>query len=172
MDLVRRALAALLVATGLVALLPVLPMVFGYYSATVLNDSSSTYHSQTTAAPSNLTQFIYCEMTPNTVSFRKNSTISGTYFRCYNNWGTDINVTLQVVDANGLGLGITAGSFAITAGTSSCLNVDITSGSTSGNDLKVVWGATATASDLTAQLQFPATVTVKNGAGNTAANCV
>lgn len=142
----------------LVALLFV-PKVLGWRTATVDSDMAGTYYPQTVGNfPTATAPLLSCEQTSGTtvptaqINITKSTTSTRSYFSCTNNWGSDVTFTITVANAGGTGISLSGASRTISPGQTKCISATITTPNTNGGD--VLYAVAATATDLSATLQF------------------
>lgn len=164
MDGLRRLLALLLFAVGLVGLMPLLPKAVGYTSAVVNNYTAGTFFPVTTP-PGGSARFVYCtqDPDPNTVK-KKNGNHTGNYFRCTNNWGSAVTINFSAV-TGGTSSGITvSGSVNLPAGAQGvCASATITTpGGAGGSAGSVRYRGTIDQADLYAVIEWDGYLDVAN----------
>lgn len=136
------------------------PKAFGWREATVNTLSTGTFYPQTVnTLPGSPAPLLHCEQTSGTavpttqINLTKGmNAVTRSYFSCTNNWGTDVSFTITISDNSGTGLSISNASRTISPGQTKCVPATFTTNN--GNGGNVLYSVTATATDLSATLQF------------------
>lgn len=165
LDLLRRMVAICMVIVAVVGLLPLVPLVFGFYSATVtsgidgLPANQGTYYPTTSDLP-----FIYCVQAPLNNQMDDGSTYANTaFFKCTNRWGSDVRITAISSDLKGLS--ITGMPVTLKAdGVHRCIQVTILATAKTSKATDVVYTAEfeSATGDLSGTIQFHGVLNVKN----------
>jgi hypothetical protein len=141
-----------------------IPAALAWRTAQVDSYTTGTYYPSTvtssTASPAPL---LSCDQTTGTtvgslISLSKNMTYSTSYFSCTNNWGTPVTFTITISDDNGTGNTLSGASLLIQPGQTKCITG--TTFKTKNKDGDLLYAVNATASDLSATLQFAGTITI------------
>lgn len=169
LDPVRRILAAALLAVALIGLMPLIPLAYGYLSATVTNSTAGTYYPRTTTdAP-----FITCRQDPKPNSIRRNQSVAtGNYFRCTNNWHKAVTIAWSTgTGGTGTGITVSGSTVSIPAGSQDiCVRAGLAATSSSAAGTVRVIG-TINQADLYAVIQLDANFTLGNGGGSVPTAC-
>lgn len=144
--------------------LVMVPKALGWRTATVDSYTAGTYYPQTvTSWAGSPAPLLSCEQTSGTTIGiaqlnlpKKVTGVKAKYYSCTNNWGTDVTFTITIVNSGTSGLSLSGATATIPAGQTKCVDAFITTGTENGGN--VLYGVTATATDLSATLQFAGAV--------------
>lgn len=134
------------------------PTALGWKRGTVNSYTAGTFYPQTVPTSTSATApLLSCDLTAGTtvpvasINLSKNGS-KASYFSCKNNWGTDVTFSISVVNNGGTTLSLSGASGLVPAGQQKCIPATVTTGN--GADGNVRYRVTATASDLSATIEF------------------
>jgi len=164
MDLLRKGLAVVILLIAVVGLLPLVPLAFGFKSATITNNSAGTFYPTTNPASAD-TRFIFCDQSPSPLQLVKATTNSGNYFRCTNNWGTAVTITWSRISGTNT-TAVTGGTTIAANAQGVCVPANITTvGGANTTNIPNVYQGIVDQADLYAVIQFSGNVSTRNTAG-------
>lgn len=112
---------------------------------------------------------VYCSI-PTEIVLRRNTSRSGGYFLCTNNFAAPVTLTWSVVDGGGF-VSASGSETLLGNGLSGCRTATLTAGPTNGINTVLFRGITDSAAPFYAEIHFTGTVTVQNGAGGVGGGC-
>lgn len=165
LDTLRRALAAGLLFLAFVGLLPMLPQVFGFYSAAITNSTAGTYYPSASSAPAS--RYVACSQFQPSYQIRKNRQYTGNYFQCTNNWNSTVGVDLSLANGNSLlNSAASSSTVSIPPGGTACVAATIAANNSVGGPGTVSYRITVNGAnpgaDLYAELEFTGQIEVIN----------
>jgi hypothetical protein len=157
----------------LLSVLFFVPKAFGWRTANVDSYNAGTFYPQTvTASSQSPAPLISCEQTSAmnkavSLNLTKNKSpyaSSVAYYSCTNNWGSAVTFNITVSNAGATGLSLSGATGTIQPGQTKCISATPTTGNMPANATgDVLYSVTATATDLSATIQFAGQMTY-NGA--------
>ncbi|HYG59969.1 MAG TPA: hypothetical protein VD902_18035 [Symbiobacteriaceae bacterium] len=166
----RRLFGVMLVLIALSVSVPFLPRAVAYLSSTITLPAANQARYRTVGPTG--TKFLMCSV-PTAIVLQKNKSTPLPHFSCENNFNTAVQLDWEVVNANGSGISIPAGTFStLGANSNGCQTVTITTPNNNANNRLVTFrGVTSTAAALYAEIYFTGTVSVQNGSAGLQNGC-
>jgi hypothetical protein len=159
-ETVKRILVAGIAFGVLLSVLFFVPEAFGWRTANVNSYNAGTFYPQTvTASTSSPAPLISCEQTSAmnkqaTLNLTKNKSPYGSgvsFYSCTNNWGSDVTFNITVSNGGLTGLSLSGATLTIQPGQTKCISATVSTGNKAGD---VLYSVSATATDLSATIQF------------------
>lgn len=161
LDATRRLLVVTMLAVGVIGLMPVLPLVFGYYSAAVTNDGTNTYTPQVTNSRNTI---IECVQVAGATRLNRSTTYTNrNFFQCTNRWYSPVTLSSIILTSGNTVISTFSAStnVVIAAGGYACVTATLRTGN-SARTRTVGYRGEVTGTNLRGQFDFTASVTTVN----------